>query len=167
MEQLAELLGMGASVASGGIFGAIGAMIGQWSQYKQKQQDNLFKEKEWMHEKDLIVLQQKGQALETELQLDISHSEGSWRGLEASINADAALAKESYKWVNAIKSLFRPFLTTALWFLAGFVFIETVGLEELTDIQEYMIYTVFFTASSATAWWFGDRTNTPKFLKNL
>ena len=162
-----QILGVGASVASGGLFGAISSAVGQWFQLKHKKNENEFKQKEWQHEINLIELQQKGQALETELELDIAHSQGSWSGLKASIESDAALSTNNYKWVNAVKSLFRPFITASLWCLAAFVFIKANGGEDLSQIHEYMVYTIFFTASSATMWWFGDRGYTPKALKNL
>ena len=74
-----------------------------------------------------------------------------------------------------VRALFRPILTMALWGLSIFVFRQIVSAfggeanvlaqvftnAEINEIMKYMVYTVFFCASTATTWWFGDRAFTP------
>lgn len=165
MEWLGDLFSAGAGVASTGFLGVIGSLVGQLSNYFQEKQRQSWEKQKWQHEKDLINLNMKADAHETELELKVADSQGSWSGLSASIASDAG-GGATYQWVNAVKKLYRPFVTTLLWVIAYVVFQRTEGVEELTDTQEYMIDTIYFTAATATMWWFGDRAFTPKQFKN-
>ena len=165
MEWLTELFGAGASVATGGVFGVVGSVLGQVSRFFQEKQRQAWEQKKWDHEKALIELNMQAKSHETEMELKITQSQGSWTGLATSINADMS-SGESYKWVNAVKKLFRPFVTTLLWIIAYVVFRQTEGMEELSVTQEYMVETIYFTAATATLWWFGDRAFTPARWKN-
>ena len=99
--------------------------------------------------------------------------EGSWGGLSVSLKAERSV-KNVHTWVNDIRGLFRPFLTVLLWVLAGLVFyqvikgflVDWIGKADTLELIRYMVYSVFFCASSATMLWFGDRALTPQGLKN-
>lgn len=127
----------------------------------------------WDHETKLLKLQMKARAAETEQELAIVSQRGAWDGLGTSIEHDAAI-KTVHRWVNDCRALFRPVLTVLLAIGAGWVFSKVVGGElvewlkeaEIADIIRYMIHTVFFTASTAVVWWFGDRAITPPGNKN-
>ncbi len=168
-----EILGMGASVASGGIFGVIGSVIGTAGKYFQERQKQSFKEKEWEYETKMLKLQMDAKAQETEQEIALVAQEGSWSGLRASHEAAAKIGP-THKWVNDVKSLFRPFLTISLWIISGWIFwqIGKGGLNEWfaegesDELIKYMVYTVFFSASTATMWWFGDRALAPPHLKH-
>ena len=77
--------------------------------------------------------------------------------------------KDVHTWVNDLRALFRPVLTVGLWVLAGWVFWEVVSgtltqwmrEADIADVIRYCVHTVFFSASTATVWWFGDRALTP------
>lgn len=111
--------------------------------------------------------------------MEAASQAGSWDGLQASINADAATV-DTYKWVNAIKSLYRPFITTVLVVLVYQLFCDIVaGLggtesvlsdiftgQELKEIMRYIVYSVVFSASTAVTWWFSERAFQPPGLKN-
>lgn len=173
MEWLTDILGAAGSVAGGGIFGIFGAVAGQVSQYFAKKQEQKFQLKKWDYEKDLLKLDMEAKQQETEQELAIVSQQGAWKGLDSSISADAMM-KPSSKWAQDIKSLFRPFLTISLWGLAGWVFYKVVlstqldvfTAAETKELVKYMVYSVFFSASTATVWWFGDRALTPPHLKN-
>ena len=115
---------------------------------------------------------QKGSA-DTENELAIVAQSGSWSGLTESHRSDQAIGAV-HMFVNDVRALFRPFLTVALWVLAAWIFNEIVigaltdwlRHAEIEDIIRYMVYTVFFCASSATMWWFGDRALSPPGMKN-
>lgn len=171
MDWLTELLGIGANAASGGVFGLIGAVVGQVSRYFQESQRQAWELKKWSHEEKLLELQMKVNAQETENELAIVAQEGSWDGLKESYAV--AVDQKSYRWVAAVKSLFRPFITVVLWMLAAWVFYkivtamgEILEAAEIKDLVTYMVYSVFFTTSTATMWWFGDRALTPTKFKN-
>lgn len=173
MEWLTDLLGVGASAGAGagGLFGFFGALAGQVSKYLQEKQRQEWERAKWDREERMLHLQMQARAAETEQEILIANSEGSWRGLE--VSHSSAVDLPSYPWVAAVKSLFRPFLTLALWLLAGWVFylITSTASElftevELKDLVRYMVYSIFFSAMTAGVWWFGDRALTPPQLKN-
>ncbi len=168
MEWLGELLGFGASVASGGLFGLLGSVVGVGAKYLQEKQRQAWEREKWSHEQALLKLQMDARAVETEHELAILGQQGSWEGLAASHAARIAL-KDVHTWVNDLRALFRPVLTVGLWVLAGWVFWEVVSgtltqwMQEadIADVIRYCVHTVFFSASTATVWWFGDRALTP------
>lgn len=170
---LGSLLGGAVSVASGGIFGVLGSVIGVGAKWLQERQRQKWEEKKWSHEIALQELNMQARAQETEQELAIVSQEGSWQGLSESVRADAAV-QNTHKWVNDVRALFRLILTAGLWILAAVVFYKIVGgsltewidRQTSTELVRYMVYTVFFCASSATMWWFGDRALTPPGMKN-
>ncbi len=173
MEWLGDLLGMGATVASGGLFGVVGSLLGVVAKHYQEKQRQAWETKKWGHEESMQKLQMEARSQETEQEIELADSEGSWRGLSESIRADAQ-TKPTSGWATNIKALFRPFLTVVLWCLAGWVFwhvlssmtdpddpMSALPVSEIKELIKYMVYTIFFSASMATAWWFGDRALTP------
>ena len=71
MEWLGELIGTGASVASGGLFGLLGSVVGVFAKYKQEQQRQAWEEKQQKYELELLNMQMKQRAQETEHELAI------------------------------------------------------------------------------------------------
>ena len=178
MEFIGNLLGAGASAMSGGIFGLAGSLIGGVFKYFQAKQAQQFKKEEWDHESNLLKLNMEAMQKQTENELALASQVGSFRGLDSSIRADSKVG-ESYKWVNAIRSLFRPLLTTGLVVIAYLIFkdlmagLETegqsvlaLGKEKSRSILEYVVYSLVFSASTAVVWWFGDRAFAPPGMKN-
>lgn len=170
MEWLGNLLGIGATAASGGLFGVLGSVLGNVSKYFYRKQEQQWQREKWAQENKLQELQMKAGALETEQELAIESQKGSWRGLVAS---HQVVDPPSYKWVAAIKSLFRPFITLVLWVLAAWVFHQVVttlrdlfSALEFKELVTYMVYSVFFAATTAAMWWFADRALAPPGLKN-
>lgn len=172
MEWLTEILGAGASAATGGVFGLIGSLLGVGAKYVQKRQELKFEKAKWDHELALIDKQAELRQLESESELAVVNAKGSWAGLEASYQMQ--VKGEVSQWANNIRALFRPFLTVFLWILAGVALywllsanaVLYVTPEYITEIVRYAIHTVFFTASAAGLWWFGDRAMTPPGAKN-
>jgi len=176
MEWLDGLLGVGASVASGGLFGILGSVVGVVAKHYQEKARQAWEQKKWSHEENMHKLQMQAAAAETEQEIAIVSSQGAWNGLSESITADTSGSRGSSQWVTNIKALFRPFLTVVLWVMAAWVFNKIIDTafqewlstqpENISDMIHYMVYTVFFTASSATTWWFGDRALTPPNMKH-
>lgn len=172
--ELLDILGAGASVASGGIFGIIGAAFGAWNKAKEKALELKERMADRQHEKDMFRLNMEGKS-----------QDGSWTALETSLRAEASTnVATNYRWVSAIKALFRPFITTALW---GMVALEMYMLQsgvltkflstaidsqalfdptEIVSIAKYIIYSTVFSATTATTWWFGERSLTLPEFKN-
>lgn len=149
---MADLIGVAASAAGGGLFGLFGTALGRLAGFFEKRQTIAHEERRWLHEVKLLELQQAAAAQETEAELAIARTEGSWAGLEASLNAEAAIAS-SYQWVDAIRALTRPILTLLLWgiTLAIWFSADPGSRSSITE-------TATFAATAATLWWFGDRS---------
>ena len=75
---------------------------------------------------------------------------------------------------NAVRALFRPALTVLLWAIGAWVFYLVVGgalidwlkAVDIADLIRYMVFSVFFSASTATVWLFSDHALTPPAMKN-
>ena len=161
MEFFTSIVGAGANAMSGGIFGLVGSLFGGVFKYFQRKQDQSFKKEEWNHELELQESNRKSAQLQTDNELEIVAQAGSYKGLNASIRAQGKVP-ESYTIVNAIRSLFRPFLTTGLVVLTAFFYHYTQD----EDLREYIIQSMVFCASTSIVWWFGDRAFAPPGMKN-
>ena len=181
MDWLSDLLGFGASVASGGLFGLLGAGIKVVANYFQEKQRQDWQREVWANERELQKLQIEARKAETEMEIALASSQGAWSGLDSSIAADKYLTGKTHTWVNDVKSLFRPFLTTLLVAVVGWMFWLVLGslagtrntvltdaftVAELQAIVRYMVYTMTFSAATAIVWWFGERAFAPPGMKN-
>ncbi|MEZ5998905.1 MAG: hypothetical protein R3B98_09455 [Hyphomonas sp.] len=149
---MADIAGLAASAAGGGLFGLIGTVIGRAAGMIEARQAQAHERARWAHESDLLKLQMQAKAAESENALRLAEASGAWAGLSASLAAEAAIG-ESYKWVNAVRALTRPLLTLLLWAITGTVFAgaDAAGREGIVE-------TATFAATAATLWWFGDRS---------
>ena len=145
------LTGLAASAAGGGLFGLIGTALGRVAGYFETRQRLQHETERWVHETQLLELQQAARAQETEAELALAETAGRWTGLEASMAAEAAIG-ESYRWVNAVRGITRPALTFLLWLIAALIWLgaDAAGRASITE-------TAAFAATAATLWWFGDR----------
>lgn len=147
-----DILGLTASAAGGGVFGLLGTALGRAAGFFEKKQSIAHEERRWAQETALLELQQSAQVQAAKAEQAVTQAEGSWRGLEASLEAEAAIAS-SYKWVDAVRALTRPVLTLVLWFITCAIWFSA-DLTERGGITE----TATFAATAATLWWFGDRS---------
>lgn len=158
---LGSIGGIATSAASGGIFGLIGSGISTIGKYFQAKQ---------AHKQKLEIM---------EMQMKMKAQEGSWNSMIESLKSEAA-ASDTYKWVNAIKALYRPFLTTGLVVVTYMLFQDVLGGlgneqsviadiftgAELKEILRYIVYSIVFSTATAIVWWFADRAFAPPGLKN-
>ena len=149
---MADLAGIAASAAGGGIFGVFGTALGRVATYFEQRQSIAHEERRWVHEARLLGLQRQAAREETEAEHALAETEGRWAGLEASLAAEAAIAA-SYKWVDAVRALTRPLLTLLLWGITTASWF-TAELSDRASSTE----TATFAATAATLWWFGDRS---------
>ena len=159
MDIVGDLLGTGASALSGGLFGLVGNIATKVVGYFEAKQAFAQKQAEWSHESELLKLQMQAKVSETEQEIHVAESQGSWSGLGASLTAEGALGM-SYPWVNAVRALVRPGLTLGLTtFLACAFFALAPG-----DIDRaYVADSLVFAAVTSIVWWFGDRA--PKSVR--
>jgi len=148
---MSDLIGLAVSAAGGGVFGLVGTVIGRAAGYAERRQDQAQERARWAHEAALADLQMRAASAATEAQVRLADMAGAWRGLAASMEAEAAIG-DSYRWVNAVRGLTRPVLTLTLWGITGLVYL---GAEAAA--RDAIIDTTTFAATAATLWWFGDR----------
>lgn len=149
---MTDIIGLTASAAGGGVFGLVGTALGRVAGFFERRQSLRHETLRWQHEIALLDRQQvaaRQSAQDARKQADV---EGSWQGLHASLEADAAIGS-SYRWVDAIRGLTRPFLTLLLWVIATGIWFgaDTAGRTSIVE-------TATFAATAATLWWFGDRS---------
>ena len=149
---MADIIGLGLDAVAGGIFGIIGTALGRTAGYFERRQTFKQEALRWGHEYKLYELQMRAKSQETEMELALAAQEGSWTGLAASIEADAALGKASQWVVNTLR-LVRPTLTLLLWLITGWIFAVTQN--------GAIVEAAVFAATAATLWWFGDRAPKP------
>ena len=148
---MADIFGISASAAGGGVFGLIGTALGRIAGYYERRQQHDHEQARWQHETQLLQMQIQAAAETVEAERSLAATTGTWDGLRASIAADAAIGP-SYPWVSAVRGLTRPVLTLVLWVIAAAIFMNTdaAGRQSVTE-------TATFAATAATLWWFGDR----------
>lgn len=163
MDVLSSLTGSG---LLGGLFGAVGSGLGRLVgiyEMRERRQDRTLEmshEKAlWAHELDLQNLQVKARAAETEQVLHTIEVQGAWQGLKTSIEAETAL-RPGYPWVEAVRALVRPALTVLVWLTFTGLFLAALSarLPASNAIIETFVNAITFAASTALAWWFGDRS---------
>ncbi len=153
---MADIIGLAASAAGGGVFGLIGTVIGRIAGVVERRQDNAQEQARWRHEAALMELQMKARASELAGQQSLAQTSGAWAGLAASMAAEAAIG-ESYRWVSAVRALTRPLLTLLLWLITSLVYFSAAA-----DARASIVETATFAATAATLWWFGDRGVKPR-----
>lgn len=150
---MADILSLGLDAATGGLFGIFGTVMGRVAGYFEKKLSFKQEQERWLHEYKLHELQMQARLQETELELALAAQAGSWKGLEASIKAEAAIGRAS-QWVIDILRLVRPVLTLFLWAITAWIFHITKN--------GAIVEAAVFAASAATLWWFGDRAIKPQ-----
>ena len=148
---MADLIGLTSSAAGGGLFGLLGTALGRIAGYFERRQHHAHERARWLHESELLKLQMQASSQETEAERALAETAGSWKGLSASMAAEAAIGA-SYPWVNAVRGLTRPVLTLVLWVIALCVYFNADA-----SGQKSIAETATFAATAATLWWFGDR----------
>ena len=163
-----NILDFATSAAGGGLFGFVGQLANRGiglMEAKQKREDQLLAnahEKErWANEKDLLRLQMEQGAAVAADTLEQTNAAGGWAGFNASMAADA-VQQPSYRWVAAVRTLTRPFLT--LESQIALVVLLFVGRAK-PDILSTVTDTIVFCASASLLWWFGERAQRPRGQK--
>jgi uncharacterized membrane protein YraQ (UPF0718 family) len=177
MESIGDILGgiagAAGNIASGGILGLFGSVVGVVGKYFQEKQRQKWEIKKHDMEVEMQRLQMEARAEETEQEIQLASAQGAWQGLQESYGLNIAKGEVS-QWVNNVRSLFRPFLTIMLWIVAIVViWLLVSGLiagyikeDTVAELIEYSVRSLIFAASTATVWWFGDRALSPPNAKH-
>lgn len=153
--------------ALGAAFGALGSIVNRGlaifetrEKRKDRQLEMAHEKDRWTHDLRLAEGQRLGEAEAGRQALARADAEGSWTGLAESVRAEGALAAD-WPWVAAVRALTRPALTLLLWVLFALLFLAAAAgaLEPDTaaGVVRTAVETIAFSASTALAWWFGDR----------
>jgi hypothetical protein len=154
--------GLLGSAAGGGLFGILGQIANRgfaiWERKEARRDAILAYEQEvkrWGHETVLLDLQMKQASESHEQDMESTALDGSWKGLHASLQAEAEIAS-SYRWVDAVRALTRPFLTLESQVAVAVIFFAASGAQK-ASIQETIVETITFIAVASALWWFGER----------
>jgi hypothetical protein len=148
--------------AMGAVMGALGSAANRGVGLLELREKRKDRQQEMAHERSMAELNQVAKRQEAVQAENLAQIQGSYAGLNASIEADRFEA--SYRWVSAVRSLTRPALTALLWGLFALLFVleisQGVGGQAL-QIRASALETISFSAATAMAWWFGDRAPRP------
>lgn len=153
--------------ALGAAFGALGSILNRGlgifetrEKRKDRQLEMAHEVERWGHDLKLAAEARAGRIEEARLALVKTDTEGSWRGLDASLRAEARIDR-SWPWVAAVRALTRPALTLLLWILFAVLFMAAMSgalqPDTAAGVVRTAVETIAFSASTALAWWFGDR----------
>jgi hypothetical protein len=136
---------------TGGATGIIGSVIGKAFSFLDMWQKEKAADSEHGRTLELLELQNKIGAEESEREMEIAQSKIDADSRVASYSHDA-VGGTSSGWVTDVLRLVRPVLTFSLILLVGILYFKAAPGGRAT-IEASVIY----MASSATLWWFGDR----------
>ncbi len=153
--------------ALGAAFGALGSILNrgfglfEMRERRKDRQLEIGHEKErWAHEAVLAEQGRSARADEARQALAQTQAQGSWAGLNASVEAEGSIG-ESWPWVAAVRALTRPGLTVMLWLLYGLLFLcaaaGALEADAAASVVRAAVDTISFSAATALTWWFGDR----------
>lgn len=151
-------MGLLATIFAGPLMGLIGSITSAVFKERETKAAVDAKKVDQAHELALLDAQAKQRGVELENERAIAQADAVARQVVASYEHDAASAGKSYAWAEAVKTLFRPFITLALVLLSAAIYFTfdplTMGLN---PIQEHIIASVLFLTEVAVTWWFADR----------
>lgn len=149
------MLGTIATIASGGIMGMIGSVIGKGFALFDQYQQSKSKQQAWQHELNLLELKHRYQQ-ENDVKMMQQEQEKQETQLQiASYHHDSSVGQGSI-WVIDVLRLVRPILTLGLVFLTALVWFSAESTEP--ELRKEITNTILFCTTAALTWWFGDRT---------
>tara|TARA_Y100000034_G_C6564761_1_gene244528 strand:+ start:41 stop:496 length:456 start_codon:yes stop_codon:yes gene_type:complete len=141
------------TVLTGGATGIIGSLLGKAFSFLDFWVEEKKADGEHARTLELLDLQNKIGAEESERELAIAEATTAGNLRMASYDHDSSMGARS-TWVVDILSLVRPVLTVMLIVLVALIYFNTADAGDRATI----VASVIFLCSSAVTWWFGDRT---------
>lgn len=147
------------SLLTGGATGLIGTVLSGGLKYFTNKQEQ-------SHELKVMEMELRHMDKEAEVALKIEEkkqegkeAQAAWAGLEASYReAGQRWSTGDSGWivaVDVVRGLMRPLLTLALVVLMGTIYF--IHGPANPTMQEQIVATVLYLATSAVLWWFGSR----------
>ncbi|HCE25083.1 MAG TPA: hypothetical protein DF282_21600, partial [Hyphomonas sp.] len=78
---MADIVGLAASAAGGGVFGLLGTVIGRAAGYFEQRQSHAHERARWQHDAELIRLHRQARREEHAAAEQLAETSGSWAGL--------------------------------------------------------------------------------------
>jgi hypothetical protein len=153
MDILGDILGMGSSALSGGVFGLVGNIASKLLSHNDAQVALAQKQAEWVHQTEMLKLQMQSRQARSEQDATVAPEEGAWSGLIASLKSEGAIPS-TYRWVDAVRALVRPALTLGL---VGVLAAAFFAMSPADIDRDTVIRSLVFAGVTAIVWWFGDR----------
>lgn len=142
-------------LTSGGFTGILTGAIGAYTKIAEKKIDFKHRQFEMRYEIKMHSLQFKSDQFLAEQELLISKQAGADAAFTAAIEAEGRLTDDNLPWgIQACRTLFRPFLTLAMW--TGVMIFAFTDVE-VNTITESVAMTLQQGASAGTGFWFGSR----------
>ena len=163
MEFLGSLIAGGASGGILGIgLGLVSSVIKIWGEGRRAEADRRFRAEEHARALELHRMELEAGRAETENELAIAREAARETGMRASYEDQVAAGKTvRWQWVGAVRTLFRPFLTTALLAIVVWMFgdllavlggeegtLEVLGVDTALELVEYIVVSVVFLSST-------------------
>lgn len=146
--------------ALGAAFGALGSILNRGFGVLETREKRKDRQLELAHEKERWAHEDTARADDARNALAQTQAQGSWAGLNASVEAEGAIGA-SWPWVSAVRALTRPGLTVMLWLLYAMLFLSAASgaleADTASSVIGAAVDTVSFSAATALTWWFGDR----------
>ena len=136
---------------TGGLTGIIGSLIGKAFSFLDAWQEEKKADSEHGRTIELLELQNKIGAEETEREMAVTDAKYAADQRVAAYHHDASVGISS-TWVVDCLRLVRPALTLLLILMVGYLYTQSVEAGRAT-IEASVIY----MSSSSVLWWFGDR----------
>lgn len=162
-------------VGGGGLTATVGTVVGGIAKYKERQLEMKHelalipsRQFEMKYERAMLASQQSHDNKMADQRLLISVEESAAVMQTAAMQADqagtvAALSMKGMPWqVGAMRTLFRPFLTMALWF--GVIVILIVNPSSESALMVVTVNTINNGAGMSLGLWFGSRMMTTRPL---
>jgi type III secretory pathway component EscV len=173
---IGEILSIFTSGGFGAIIGGIGSIFTRIEERKAKKD-------QYEHELNMAKISLEESKLDRQHELDMADKERIKTELEGEIEAKKqdyqaliesmkdAFKPTGIKWVDAVRSLMRPLITTFLLVVSTIIAIQvfryTKGLDalspnEVLEMYKDLIANINFLTNIAVTWWFGTRPTTKK-----
>ena len=164
------------AMGGGGLFGALGSLASSYIDSKKAKTEARFElanrrldleESKLNNTHELLILDKefKGRKMTAEVDLAIAENAYEREAILGSYKHDSKL--KSYKWVDAIRSLMRPIITSCcLYFICfiGYTLLKDYGVTDFIEssiIANFIERTLDFSFF-ILSWWFGGRVTRKK-----
>lgn len=156
------LLDLLSSLLAGGATGVIGASLGSVVEFFKQKQKNEHELALMQAERENMALEIQGRERVATIEAESAEAVEASKAFVASIAADRATYSDGRSallvWVDVVRGMTRPVLTTLLVMLVCVMWFTT----DNDQLRMQIVATVLYVTTAAVLWWFGSRVKQPK-----